>query len=443
MSEERGAARRAAAALRRAIKDRRTHVVVVGQGYVGLSVAAEAAVSGFRVHGVDSDPDRVAHLAAGRNVVPGVADSTYSLAVDTGRLQFTSDISVVSDAGVVLICVPTPVIEMRPDIRAVESAARAIAAHLRRNTLVVLESTTYPGTTDTVLRPLLESGGLSSRGDFLVAFSPERIDPGNQKFGLRNTPRVVGGSTAEAAATAAAFYAQLVDEVVTVSSCRAAELAKLLENTFRMVNIALVNELAVLCADQGIDTWEVIRAAASKPFGFMPFEPGPGVGGHCIPLDPTYLAWQSRRDTGRPFRLVELAQDVNAGMPAYVAGRISEAINARGRSVRGAQVLALGVTYKPDVGDIRESAAIQVLEQLARKGARIAFHDPFVGQIDRGALRVRRTRLTDGALRAADCVAVLTPHSTYNLDEVAKTARLVFDARHAVPPGRRGNVVAM
>jgi nucleotide sugar dehydrogenase len=438
-------ARRArdAASLRRRIRQRDIRLAVIGQGYVGLSVAAEAAVAGMRVHGIDVDEQRAAALTAGNNVVPGVADSTYSLAVDTGRLTFTSDVSVVADADVVLICVPTPVVELRPDISAIESAARSVAMHMRRGSLVVLESTTYPGTTDSVVRPLLEAHGLVCGRDFLLAFSPERIDPGNAKYGLRNTPRVVGGSTSEATATAAAFYGQLVDDVVTVSSCRAAELAKLLENTFRMVNIALVNELAMLCAEQGIDTWEVIRAAASKPFGFMAFQPGPGVGGHCIPLDPTYLAWQSRRDTGKPFRLVELAQDINAAMPGYVADRVVETINAHGRSVRGARILALGVTYKPNVGDIRESAALAVLEHLARKGARVAFHDPYVARIDQGSLRIRRTALTETALRSADCVVLLTPHDSYDLDDVVSKSALVFDARHAAPPGRRGTVVTL
>ena len=431
------------ASLRRRIRSRDVRIVVVGQGYVGLSVGAGAAVAGMHVCGVDTDPDRVAELAAGRNVVPGVPDVAFSLAVDTGRLEFTTDMSVVASADVVLICVPTPVIEMRPDISAIEGAAAAVAQHLRRGTLVVLESTTYPGTTDVVVRPLLEAHGLRCGRDFLLAFSPERIDPGNEKYGLQNTPRIVGGNTTEATDAAATFYAQLVDDVVSVSSCRSAEMAKLLENTFRMVNIALVNELAMLCAEQQIDTWEVIRAAASKPFGFMAFEPGPGVGGHCIPLDPTYLAWQSRRDTGKPFRLVELARDVNAQMPSYVAGRVVEAINGQGKSVKGARILALGVTYKPNVGDVRESAAIAVLEQLARKGADVAFHDPFVTRIDHGSLRLRRSALTREALEKADCVVVLTPHDSYDLLEVADRAQLVFDARNATPPGDRDSVVRL
>jgi UDP-N-acetyl-D-glucosamine dehydrogenase len=434
---------RGSATLRRRILRREARVCVIGQGYVGLSVAAGAAIAGMPVDGVDSDGQRVAALAAGDNVVPGVADATFSMASDTGRLAFSTDFAVAATADVVLICVPTPLVDHRPDLSAVESAARALAPQLRAGSLVVLESTTYPGTTEQVVQPLLEAAGRKAGRDFLLAYSPERIDPGNDKFGLHNTPRVVGGITPEATSIAADFYSQLVDEVVPVSSCRAAELAKLLENTFRMVNIALVNELAMLCADQGIDTWEVIRAAASKPFGFMPFYPGPGVGGHCIPLDPTYLTWQSRRDTGKPYRLVELAQDINSQMPAYVAGRIVETLNANGRSVKGASVLALGVTYKPDVGDIRESAAIEVIEHLHRKGARITFHDPYVSRVESGGLRLRRSALSAKALAAADCVVILTPHSSYDLEEVVERARLVFDARDATPPPGRAKVVTL
>ncbi len=421
------------AQLRSRITGRTATVAVIGQGYVGLSVAAGAAVAGMTVHAVDVDTDRIAALAEGRNVVPGVDDGLFSDSVDTGRIHFGTDPEVTAAADVVLICVPTPVVEHRPDLSFIESAGRSIAPHLRRDSLVILESTTYPGTTESLLRPLLEAGGLRSGKDFLLAYSPERIDPGNPKYGLRNTPRVVGGQTADATELGGAFYGQLVDEVVTVSSTRAAEMAKLLENTFRMVNIALVNELATLCAQQDLDVWEVIRAAASKPFGYMPFYPGPGVGGHCIPLDPTYLAWQSRRDTGRPFKLVEMAQDINAGMPEYVAARIIDALNDHGLSVKDARVLVLGVTYKPDVGDLRESAAVEVMAKLARRGAQVRFHDPYVEGVTEHGLKLRRSALTPAALRDADLVAVLTPHSSYDLESVVASASLVFDARNAVP----------
>ena len=423
--------------LRGRLATREASVVVVGQGYVGLSVLCGAATAGLRATGLDVDAGRVDALGSGDLVVPGVDPEGFAAARRTGRTTFATDPAVVADADVVLLCLPTPVEDHRPDLRPVEDAVRAVAPHVRPGTLVVLESTTYPGTTEQVVRPLLEAGsGLDAAADLLLAYSPERIDPGNVRFGLRSTPRVVGGLTLDALRAASAFYGLLVDEVVVVSSCRAAELTKLHENTFRMVNIALVNELAGLCHEQGLDVWEVVRAASSKPFGFMPFLPGPGVGGHCIPLDPTYLAWQSRRDTGRPFRLVEMAQDINAAMPRYVADRVHEALDDRGLPLRGTHVHALGITYKPDVGDLRESAAVRVLEVLDRRGARVTFHDPYVERLELGG----RVLLRDDdptTTASADVVLLLTPHTSYDLDDVESRARLLFDARDAL--GRRGS----
>jgi UDP-N-acetyl-D-glucosamine dehydrogenase len=419
--------------LRHDIGSGNASVSVVGQGYVGLTVASAAAVAGMTVNAIDKSVDRIRALADGRQIVPGVSQELFSHAFATGRLRFGVDVSPVAESKVVLICVPTPLVDHRPDLSFVENAARAIAPHLSRGTLVVLESTTYAGTTEDVLRPILEASGLRDGEDFLLAYSPERVDPGNVKYDLRTTPRIVGGTTAESSEAAAAFYRQLVDDVHTLTSCRAAEMAKLLENTFRMVNIALVNELAMLCASQDVDVWEVIGAAATKPFGFMPFYPGPGVGGHCIPLDPTYLAWQTRRETGRRFRLVETAQDINDEMPAHVAGRIVDALNERGVSVRNARILVLGVTYKPDVGDIRESAAVAVLAKLLQRGARVTYSDPFVSEVTSGGITLRSTDITPEALRAADCVALLTPHQSFNFDEIIAEARFIFDARNAIP----------
>lgn len=418
-----------------AIEGRTARVVVIGQGYVGLSVAASAAHAGFDTTGVDLDADRVDALAEGHQVVPGVDDALFSEAFATGRLHFTTDSDVVADGDIVLVCVPTPLIDHRPDLAPIEAAGASVGAHVRSGALVILESTTYPGTTEQVLAPLLEVNGLVAGQDVLVAFSPERINPGDASRGFRGVPRVVGGLTPPCTRAAAAFYGELVDVVHPVSSCRSAELAKLLENTFRLVNIALVNELAQLCADQGIDTWEVIDAADTKPFGFMRFEPGPGVGGHCIPLDPAYLTWQSRRDTGRPFRLVELAKDINDQMPNYTARRIMDALNRRGIAMNGAKLLALGVTYKPDVGDVRESAAIQVLAHLSAWGAELAFHDPFVTAIDDHGVNLRRRRLTEDLVRGVDAVLLLTPHATYDLDQLTRWSSLLFDARNAT--GRR------
>jgi nucleotide sugar dehydrogenase len=440
LSPDQHAGTRLAAQLRSRIADRTAQVVVVGQGYVGLSVAAAAAAAGLPTTGVDQDADRIERLSSGDQVVAGVDNALFASALATGNLGFSSSAAEVAGADIVLICVPTPLIDHRPDLSAIESAGRNVGAHLRAGALVILESTTYPGTTEQVLTPLLEANGLRAGRDLLVAYSPERINPGDHAHGFAGVPRVVGGSTPPATDAAVAFYRELVDEVHPVSSCRSAEMAKLLENTYRLVNIALVNELAQLCADQGIDTWEVIGAAATKPFGFQAFYPGPGVGGHCIPLDPAYLTWQSRRDTGRPFRLVELAKDINDQMPAYVARRVMDALNARGLAVRGARVLALGVTYKADVGDVRESAAIQVLAHLHQWGAKLAFHDPFVRQIDEHGLRLRRSRLTEKAVRNADAVLLLTPHTSYDLAQLAEWSSFLFDARNATAGSPRSNV---
>jgi UDP-N-acetyl-D-glucosamine dehydrogenase len=417
--------------LRRLIETRQACVGVAGQGYVGLTLAAAAAVEGFSVVGVDVDESRVRALADGRQVVPGVDDLLFLDAYEHD-LTFSTSYDALARCDIVVICVPTPVVEHRPDLSMIEAAGCEVGARLKPGALVVLESTTYPGTTEQVLKPLLEAHGRRVGRDAWLAFSPERIDPGNVKFGLRNTPRVVGGVDETSTELAASFYRSVVDDVTALSGTRTAEMAKLLENTFRMVNIALVNELAVLCSEQGIDTWEVISAAATKPFGFMPFQPGPGVGGHCIPLDPTYLAWQSRRDTGRPFRLVELAQDINAEMPAYVTRRIIDALGERGIALRDARVLALGVTYKPDVGDLRESAAVEALAQLARRGVQVAYHDPYVQRLRSHNLNLRRAALTPANIAAADMVVLLTPHTSYDLEKIRRHARLLFDARNAL-----------
>ena len=327
---------------------------------MGLTLASAAAEAGFRVVGIDVDADRIDGLARGDLVVPGVSVRAFEAGTKDGRLAFSTDPSAIERAELIFICVPTPLEDGAPDLRFVESASATVAQHLRPGSLVVLESTTYPGTTEQLVRPILEEGSdLSADDDFLLAYSPERIDPGNAEFGMRNTPRVVGGCTPEATATAVAFYGQIVDKVMTVSSTRVAETAKLLENTFRHINIALVNELSILCHEMGIDVWEAIDAAGTKPYGFMPFFPGPGIGGHCIPLDPTYLAWQIRRESGRRFGVLEQAQEVNERMPDWVATRVGGILNDRGLAVKDADILALGVTYKADVGDVRESPVAQ------------------------------------------------------------------------------------
>ena len=434
---------RTTASLRRRILARDAQVAVVGQGYVGLSLACAAAEAGFTVTGIDVDPDRVTCLAAGELCVPGVDEAAFQRGLATGRLAFATGGQALATADVVCICVPTPVRDHTPDLSYVEQACRDVAEHLTGGRLVVLESTTYPGTTNELVAPLLEASGQRAGRDFLLAYSPERIDPGNQEFTFANTPRIVGGTTAEATSVAALFYEQMIEKVVTVSSARAAELAKLLENTFRHVNIALVNEMAMVCHETGIDVWEVIAAAATKPFGFMAFTPGPGVGGHCIPLDPAYLAWQVRRDVGHQFRILEQAQDVNAQMPGWVARRIGEALNEHAKPLKGARVLVLGVAYKPDVGDMRESPSLRVMAALARRGAKLSFHDPFVDAVDLDGRRLARTALTPRAVAGADLVALLTPHSSYDLEWLARSAALLFDARNAVVAGGNPNLVRL
>jgi UDP-N-acetyl-D-glucosamine dehydrogenase len=431
------------AALRRLILSRKARIAIVGQGYVGLSLACAASEEGFSVVGIDVDDSRVRSLNEGVLSVPGVDPTLFQAGTDAGHASFTTDASAIGDADIVLICVPTPIRENAPDLSFVEGACRDVARYLAPGRLVVLESTTYPGTTDQLVRPILETSGLVATTDFLLAYSPERIDPGNEEFGLRNTPKVVGGFTPEATGVATLFYEQLVDKVVVVSSCRAAELAKLLENTYRHVNIALVNEMATLCHEMGIDVWEVTDAAATKPFGFMRFTPGPGVGGHCIPLDPAYLAWQVRRDAGHQFRILEEAEDINAQMPGYVASRIGDALNDAGKAVRDARVLVLGVTYKPDVGDMRESPSLKVMTLLSRRRANLAYNDPYCPTVLVHGSHLMSTELSQREIARADCVVLLTPHSAYDLDWIAEHANLVFDARNAYGADRRPNVVRL
>jgi UDP-N-acetyl-D-glucosamine dehydrogenase len=431
------------ALLRRRILSRRATVAVVGQGYVGLSLACAAADSDFQVTGIDVNERRIGDLVEGVLSVPGVPDTEFRAALATGKLTFTSDSSAVGNADIVCICVPTPARDHVPDLSYVEAAAGALAGHLRPGRLVVLESTTFPGTTEGPVREILEGSNLAAGRDFLLAYSPERINPGNGEYGFRTIPRIVGGLTPESTGMASLFYGQLVDKVVAVGSCRAAELAKLLENTYRHVNIALVNELAMLCHDMDIDVWEIIDAAATKPFGFTPFYPGPGVGGNCIPIDPMYLAWHVRRNAGHRFRTLEQAEEINQAMPAYVAGRIGDALNEAGKPVKDAHVLILGVSYKPEVGEVGESPSLKVLEILERRGARVSFHDPYVEEATVGGRFRERVPVTQRAVSGADCVAVLTPHRAYDLEWIAERAGLVFDARNAFGPDRRPNVVRL
>jgi UDP-N-acetyl-D-glucosamine dehydrogenase len=416
------------------------HVVVVGQGYVGLPLAVAAAASGRSVVGVDLDKDRVDALNAGASPVGDVSDAELQAVLAAGSYTASTDYTSAADADVVVLCVPTPYHNDAPDLSYIEHAARQVGQCLTPGTLVILESTTYPGTTEEVLLPILEeASGLAGGSTLQVAFSPERIDPGNPTYGLHNTPKIVGGLTPEATERAAAFYGGFVDKVVPVSAPKAAEMAKLLENTFRHINIALVNELAILCQDLDVDVWEVIDAAASKPFGFMPFYPGPGVGGHCIPVDPMYLSWRVKQFGGAA-KFIDLARDVNAGMPLYVVQRIQDLLNDRERSLKGARILLLGVAYKPNISDLRESPALPLIEILLTKGAMVSYADSHVERVSLGAgPSLERVELTDDVISAADCVVVVTPHAGVDYERIAVQAALVFDTRNAVP-GRRPNV---
>jgi hypothetical protein len=404
-------------------------LVVIGLGYVGLPLAQEATRAGLTVAGLDVSPRVVEGLTAGRSHVDDLSDADIAQ-MRAGGFTATLDAAVIEQAKTVVVCVPTPLTEEGgPDLGPVESAVIAIAAHLQPGQLIVLESTTYPGTTEEVVRPVLEAGGLIAGRDFHLAFSPERIDPGNPVYGMKNTPKVVGGTTPACTDVAADFYGKFVDTVVRAAGTREAEMAKLLENTYRHINIALVNEMARFCNELDIDLWDVINCAKSKPFGFQAFYPGPGVGGHCIPIDPNYLSYRVQAKLGYPFRFVELAQEINAGMPAYVVRRIQDILNDDGRALRGSTVLLLGVTYKPDIADQRESPAKPIAALLQDKGANVIYHDPHVTDWMVRGESVDRVADLDAGLAAADVSVLLQNHKAYDIDHIGSAARSLFDTR--------------
>jgi UDP-N-acetyl-D-glucosamine dehydrogenase len=423
------------------VADRTAVVAVIGCGYVGLPLSMSFARAGFRVIGIDADERKVSALREGESYILDVPSATIAAEIRAGRFEATSDASRLVEADVIFVSVPTPFDRAKqPDLRYVTAAGEAIAAHMRRGQLVILESTTYPGTTDEVLRPILERSGLRAGVDFLLAFSPERIDPGNRTFGIENTPKVVGGI--DPASTAAAVH--VLEQVITkgnvhaVSSARAAELSKLLENTFRAVNIALANELAMLCDRMGLDVWEVIDAAASKPYGFMPFYPGPGVGGHCIPVDPYYLSWKAREFDFHT-KFIELAAETNLAMPFFTVDRVRRLLNAHDKAIHRARLLVLGASFKRDIDDARNSAAIRVIEILHSEGAIVDYHDPHVAEInisrrpfgEGGSLRLASVPLSAERLREADCVVILVGHSRVDYDLVLRHSSLIFDAVNA------------
>jgi UDP-N-acetyl-D-glucosamine dehydrogenase len=405
-------------------------VGIVGLGYVGLPLSVAFADAGLSVIGVDADPDKVATLEAGDSYIEDVPADRVRDLLGSGQLYPTTDYAALREVEAVLICLPTPLDEHRePDLSIVVAGTEAVAENLRAGALVVLESTTYPGTTREVLLPILEKDGRRVGQDFHLAFSPERVDPGNLKYTLKNTPKVVGGITGECARQAEALYKTVADEVHTLSSPESAEMSKLLENIFRGVNIALVNELAILCDRMDVDIWEVIEAASTKPFGFMPFYPGPGLGGHCIPVDPFYLSWRARAyDMNAEF--IELAGRVNVSMPYHAFGRIASALNGDEKAVKGSRVLLLGASYKPDVGDLRESPSLKILQLLEGSGAEVVYHDPYVPELPEHKLS--SVELTRQEIGRAECVVVATDHSAVDLRLVVDSATRVVDLRNAV-----------
>jgi UDP-N-acetyl-D-glucosamine dehydrogenase len=427
------------------IRNHTARLTVIGQGYVGLPLAVEFARAGFPVTGLDTDPERVAALEAHRSYVGDVESDEIRRLAGEGRYRATSDFSVLEGSDVVVICVPTPLRKSKdPDISLVVVAAEQVAARFRPVQLVVLESTTYPGTTEELLLPLFEARGARVGEDLFLAFSPERIDPGNRRFPIREIPKVVGGVTAACRETAALLYRQIVARVVEVSGPKVAELAKLYENVFRNVNVALANEFALMCRRLGVNTREVIEAAATKPFGFLPFYPGPGIGGHCIAVDPFYLSWKMRLN-GYEARFIHLADEINRSMPAYVVELVSDALNQRHRCVNGARVLALGVAYKPGVGDTRESPALEVLDRLRERGAELAYADPYVASIVVGGITLKAVEPSDEEVGTADCVLILTDHPQFDYRRVVEVGRLVVDTRNATwgIPAPAGRVVTL
>ena len=411
--------------LQNKIAQKEAKICVLGLGYVGLPLALRFAEVGYKVSGLEVDGQKVEQIKNGVSYIPDV-----SFMVHPARIHATTDPSILSDADVAIICVPTPLSKTRdPDLSQVLEAAKSVAQRFHPGELVVLESTTFPGTTRELLLPLLEESGLKCGRDFFLAYSPERLDPGNQSFNLVNTPKVVAGLTPSCLQLAQSLYGRIVARVVPVSSTDTAEMVKLLENIFRSVNVALVNEFAIMCHRLGLDVWEVIEAAATKPYGFMPFYPGPGLGGHCIPVDPHYLSWKLKLHAYKA-RFIELADEINREMPRFVVERVADALNRDGRSVKDSKILVLGVTYKRDTEDIRESPALDIMKLLYEKGGKLSYHDPYIPKLSFNDQLLYSVPLNAESLSSADLVVVVTDHSQFNVEEVVEHSRLVIDGRN-------------
>ncbi len=435
--------------IKQKIADKTAKIGVIGLGYVGLPLVVEFALKGFHGIGFEVDQKKVDEIANKRSYIPDVPTSDIEKCVSSGNLEATTDFSKLSECDAIIICVPTPLRKTKePDMSYILVSAGEIQKYIRRGQLIILESTTYPGTTDEVLLPIFEKAGLKLDEDFLLAFSPERVDPGNPQFLTNNITKVVGGCTADSAEIAGFLYSQIVESVHMVSSARVAEAAKLWENTFRAVNIGMANEMARLCNTLGIDTWEVVKAAATKPFGFMAFYPGPGIGGHCIPLDPHYLSWKARQH-GFDSQFITLAEQINSNMPGYVVKLVQGSLNEVSKAVKGSKILILGVAYKKDIDDMRESPALSVIDLLRSKGAEVVYHDPFVPEVhfDHSytigeGKPLFNQELTDDLVKSADCVVICTEHSVVDYKRLCGLATLIVDTRNALKEDLRNGATA-
>ena len=415
--------------LKRKIATRKIKFGVIGMGYVGLPLAIEFAKEDFKVTGFDINKKRIEKINRGESYIDDIPSEKLKAVVEKGTLSGTSDFDRLKEMDIISICVPTPLRKTKdPDISYILSATQAIAERLRPGHMIILESTTYPGTTEELVKPELEKTGLKAGKDFFLAFSPERVDPGNKKYSTKNTPKIVGGLTPDCLEIASSFYLQVIEKIVPVSSPKVAEMTKILENTFRAINIGLANETAMICEKLGIDVWEVIEAASTKPFGFMPFYPGPGLGGHCIPIDPHYLSWKLKSYNYNA-RFIQIADEINTKMPLYVVKKISKALNDHKKPINGSKILILGVAYKPDVSDIRESPALDVISLLKEMKGKVYYNDPFIPEIDEAGLKMQSLPLE--YIEDYDIVVIVTNHSTYNYREIVEKAKLVVDTRNA------------
>jgi len=430
--------------LKARIENKEAHIGVIGLGYVGLPLAVEFAKAGFTVTGLDVDESKVARINAGENYIPDIADETLKALVSSGNLQATTDMDNIADLDAVAICVPTPLSKVGdPDISYIIAAINAINKAIHKDLLIILESTTYPGTTQEIVFSRLEKSGLTVGKDYYLCFSPERMDPGNVKYTIANTPKVIGGVTAVCTQLGALLYEQIVDAVVIVSSPETAEMVKLLENTYRSINIGLVNEVAIMCEKLGVDVWEVIDAAATKPYGFMKFTPGPGLGGHCIPIDPQYLSWKMRTLDYNP-RFINLAAEINSAMPAFVKDTVANGLNEHDKALNGSSVLILGAAYKKDIDDVRESPALDVLILLETAGALVDFFDPYVADIVlHNKTKVGLTELTAENLQTYDAVAILTDHTNVDYELVKKQSALIIDTRNVYPSNHDEKIIRL